>query len=791
VGIIIVILAILGSALTLALGGAVKHETVELVAGSQHVSSIYGELNSSEIFGYSDNFTAWSLRSSPSAEGKVYNNTNQLILSGSFGNASTPTATDILKKVNIDIASYPILEVHVNVTSGVAYGIRFFTTTPNGSRVNVWWEASPLDHRRGIGSETIRVNMQRQAFLATNENVSRLDTLELYVETPAYTPKSFQLVLSKFDFVNYTLSPVENGKDYRAVYLGLSGVAEDNVSWSLNRITLGVTITAELGSTYTIYLLDGSSIFTSSTAANLVYNQLVPSNVFTLYPQDNLLLFSELMPNTEVSIVIVVESGSFHSFQLNSVDFLYLPTEQVIPAPSLGTMGLYYTYFLFFLFLLPLGVAVIVFKEFFESVSIRKKHLMSVLAIGLLCRLALAATTAHVFDTSIFLASARTWFQYGTTSGSVGPTLPLTYFLYWTGYSPFALLQLMGFQDIAFLSHQAGVVESVFVKLFPMAMDILTFFTLSRFSNSGKALVWGSFYFLNPLAILVSSVWGQYESATVALIVLGIYWVTREKVFRAGLTFVIAAMIQFLGLIPLAILLIWTARLGRLKNLFVLGCIPSLVLLYPPQRELMYRIFLGLAGLSTGRFSGPSPYSLLGNLSQLAPVFTIHPLLIVGTIVLLPLSADVYRNRIDPQRILFYTAILSVAFLLLTAPLSGWLWILGIGLGYATVKNKDDLGAFMLVFGTAFAFLISSYHAPAGWAYYFFGENLALPTLPTFEAITNRLLFFSVLSTALGLLFLIYLRYGRGRAGGTLLNSTALVLSLYLLLFFWLGANPL
>ncbi len=790
IGTVIVILAILGSVSTLALGGTVKPTTIQQVDGLQHISSINGEPTSGEITGYADNFSKWILGpKSPGVQGQVYSYSDRMVLSGSFQNSSSPAAIGLSKKVNVDIALYPILEARVNVSRGVGYGIRFSATAPNGSIINAWWEGSPLDHRPGIGSETIRVNMPRQVLLATGQNISRLTSLQLYVEAPAFSTKNFQLVLSRFDFLNEPFTAVVNGDDYRAIYLNFGGVAGDNVSWSLEKINLGLTITAEPGSVYTIYLVQDNLISTFSTSRNLIYNELLPSNQFTLYPSNNQILFPEALPPVETSIVIVTQTGFIQNLRVDYVEFLYFPSEPASSSPLPGTLGLYYIYLLFFLFLLPLGVAILVFNEFFNSSSIGRKPIALILAMGLLCRVALAMTTAHLFDTDVYLASVRDWFQYGTTSGSLGPTLPLTYFLYWMGYLPYAVLQLLGFQDLTFFAHQAGTVESFFIKLFPIAMDILTFLTLSRFSSAGKAFVFASFYFLNPLSIFVSSVWGQYEAATVAFIMLGIYWITREKTVRAGVAFAVSAMIQFLGFIPLALLLIWTGRIGRFKSLLAIACAPLLFLVYGPQRDLMFRIFLGVSGLVRGQFSAPGAYSLLGNLPQTTPLLAVHPLLIAGSGIILSISVDAYTRKINIQKIVLYTLVSSIALLLLSNLLAAWLWILGLGLAYAIIKKKDDLGAYMLVFGTALTFLIVSYHAPAGWAYYFFGPGFG--TVPAFQAVQNRLLIFSVFATVLGLLFLGYLRYGPGKPVPTLLRTSVLVFCVYLLLYFWLGAYPL
>src|SRR5207302_1403923 len=106
---------------------------------------------------------------------------------------------------------------------------------------------------------------------------------------------------------------------------------------------------------------------------------------------------------------------------ISFADFIFLPTT-ANPDVSQQSLGFYYVYFIFFLFLLPVGVAVLVFQEFLSRKIVPKASVVAVLTIGVLCRIALGATTAHVFDMNVYLTSTRGWFQYRDPLGSLGPT---------------------------------------------------------------------------------------------------------------------------------------------------------------------------------------------------------------------------------------------------------------------------------------------------------------------------------------------------------------------------------
>ena len=100
-------------------------------------------MNSNTLVGYDDNFNGWM--ATPNAQ--VNTTQNSLVVSGIFQNVSTSTSVSLLKSANINITSYPILTANVNLTAGVAYGIRFYAQYPNGTAYDVWWGGSPLDHR--------------------------------------------------------------------------------------------------------------------------------------------------------------------------------------------------------------------------------------------------------------------------------------------------------------------------------------------------------------------------------------------------------------------------------------------------------------------------------------------------------------------------------------------------------------------------------------------------------------------------------------------------------------------
>src|SRR5438132_4510504 len=310
----------IGASTVLILGGSVRSDTIRIIDISSSMSSPYGELSVSSL-GYDDNYSGWK----PSQSLQANTTSNSLTVNGIFQSAPTWTSVSFFKSVNVNITSYPILNVNLNLTSGPRYGIRFFSQFLNGTQYDVWWEGSPLDHRPGEGYESLRVNMQREAILATGHSVQSITKMELYIEDPPYSPTSFQFSFNNLSFETDSLEQVSTGQ-YRAIYFDLSNVPQENASWSLNKIDYGVTVQATQGTTFSIYFFDGPVLYASSTATRQSYNSLTPYSQITFYPNIQPQIFAELLPLSNTSFVFVATSGTLESVSVQFANSEYLPT---------------------------------------------------------------------------------------------------------------------------------------------------------------------------------------------------------------------------------------------------------------------------------------------------------------------------------------------------------------------------------------------------------------------------------------------------------------------------------
>ncbi len=414
-GLVILAVIFVGTGLAAILGGSVAHQTIRISDGTSLIHPLYGEVQSDSSIGYEEDFSGWHLSDvSSDIEPALISESDSIILKGIIANASTPATAGMIKDVELDITSFPILEVNLVVSEGIHYGLRFFGLYPNSTMSRIWWEGSPLDHRPGVGREQLRVNMPRQVFLATGRGMSQIVRLEIYIESGPNNPTTFTLELEGIQSLSFPLSTVMEHQRYRAIYIDMG---TENISgpWSLYRIQLGVSLDAEPGTSFEFLLLKGYQLYTTSvTPISYKFSSFATDYDIAFYPSESNGIFQEMLPKSNVSMVLVAPEGALNSVKLDYLDVIYLPSQADNLNVSVPSLAFYYVYLLFFLFLLPVGLAIIVYHEFFQRQSIVRWGVRVVLAVGLICRFALAPVTSHPFDMKVLLTSARGWFQYGS-----------------------------------------------------------------------------------------------------------------------------------------------------------------------------------------------------------------------------------------------------------------------------------------------------------------------------------------------------------------------------------------
>jgi hypothetical protein len=794
---------LIGSLLAILLAGSIPPQNIKIVNGQNYLSQMYAESPNASI-GFRNNFTNWTLGfASPNATDNIVESPNGLTLNGTFPSSSKAMNVVIQDNIFANLTEYPLMYTYVNASSGINYGIRFFSTGSNGSLFPIWRDTDSLNHRPGLGQfENIQVNMPLLALSNSVPSVTNVTRVQFYVErSPEPYPTNFTLTIQSLKFLNYNIVPFQSNQTYHAVYFALGSLPKENASqWVLNKIDLGMSLVGSPSATYTVLQLNGTKAI---SGYNYQYSSYVSTYDYSLYPSNPARAFSDIVPpdpgsnnstGVNFTIVVVAQSGTLSNIKLDSLSFVYTPT--VAPPPSvIPTDGVYwYVYLIIFIFLLPLTVALLIYEEFRKG-NFKPSYILAALAVGLVCRFALAPVASQPFDMSVYATSARGWFEFANTSTSLGPTLPLTFFLYWIPYSFYGVLLKLGFHDFFFLNQQIGFVEMIFLKAFPIVADLGIFFLFQRFKDGGTAnfgKIFGIFYFLNPLSIYVSSVWGQYEASTIALVVLGFLYLSRQSnedqkfgYLKASLAFVVSALIEIVGLIPIVFLFIkslFTKPFDYKKPLLVLAPL-ALIFIYPPEFHLIYLIFLSIVGVSSPLLQSQphSAYTIVSNFPQVLPY---HPLVISLAAILI---VFLVRRDYSLKSVSAFTFLAFVAFLIFAAQEpQWWVMVLTLGLLCAMLSGKYSLGAYMLSFGTLVAFLTFTFTQGSGYMLFASAKDNLVPAL---ENVAHGKNLYTFGTTAAAMLAIGYAIFSPRQSLGsrTILRSSLILFGLFIFSFFWLN----
>jgi hypothetical protein len=785
---------LIGVILTFGLAGTVPAQNLQVINGQQYLSKMYAESTNATIGYHNTQSTVWNLSGGSSPASAQVTSPAIVNFSGFFQPSTTSSSAQITRQLTVNVKEYPIVYMQIQMTKGVGYGIRFFSSS-NGNLVPLWNNSDILDHRIGTGvPENIQVNMEDLALQNIGRTVQYISQVQIYVERhPTNATTGFSLILDNMEFLNYGITSYQNGTSYHSVYITFNRLpTAGNSSWTLNKIDLGLHISAAPGTTYEIFQLNGTSTYPGTFYR---YSPTIASYDYSLYPKGSPIVFPDSLPPTRgYSIVIVAFAGSLNNVTVQSVNFVFTPSQNASTAITPSTVAsqgsFWYGYLIFFLFVAPLLTAFYLYNRFRKDEDDFKFWQVSAaVVVGVVCRLALAPVASQPFDISVYATSARGWFDFGSAGTSLGPTLPFTFFLYWVPYSFYALLLKLGLQDFFILGHQTGFFETIFLKTFPITADLFVTYLIIKFFPGKVGKLFAFFYLLNPLSIYVSSVWGQYEASTISFIVLGFVFLSRKGedeeggIFQdliAALAFAVSTMIELVGLIPLAFLLLKSLFARPLKIWTILALLSPLLVLvvYPPEAHLIYLIAAGAVGASSVLLLGQphTPYALLSNFPGVAAV---HPLIFIllGLAVLF-----VWRKNFDLQSVLTYTMVAFVCFMLFSATQpQWWLFILPLGFMYALVSEKYSVGIYMLAFGTMVAFLTLSFTQGSG--YMLFG-SAKYNVLPSLEDLRNGIDLFTI-TTTIGALLLIGYTVAADRIAGTrpLLRSSILLSSVLFLSF--------
>ncbi len=753
---VIAVIVVVLSVLSLGLRGTIAHKTyahMKIPASSveTRVATYDFEAQAGFRLGdFSSDLENW-VEFEKNIHGSTQVENGILCLSGKFDDSTTPQYVEIYRRLEVRTFDFPIFRVNVSVSSGAIYHIRFVGRDSFGAKHNVWWESSPLDDLRGESRwETRVVDLKEFSKEATGEPVPLLTRIQFVLDKPyslENTPEkslciasiSFSAETPNLERVDGQDAHVAAGCEVFAAIISLPREHLPTGSWRVNWVSITYTLASESEFQYQMLLLSSrdSAFFVNAEGPVLISHRESFSDVYRLDAiAEREIQFSEEMlvlkpVMSDFSVLIskkgIAPTGSL-TFRLKSIELMLWTdhnASRIIPSNAelaAATTGV--------------GIAVIIVPTILLStLSLGLRQPLSrhrwileraALCYGILVRFALAPFTGHQYDVQVWTQSMRLFYESGVVEVALFP-LPFTYYSLLLSYSPYALLRVLRFQDVAFSSHVPGMLESVFIKTPFILSDLVVLYALSRIFerlrsagvNRSEGFTFGLMYFLNPLAIYLSSVWGMCDSIAIALFFAGIYFWMRERPLLSALSYVMSGLTKgfgFIGLIPLSI------ESFRKRNPYVIFAVVALTLLissllYLPLfiarpveeiPETLLQFFRGRAGFGSNlpHVAGASYMSYVTFLG-----LNIDPSLLTYALVALTVGitfayARSARGTCDIIRVelvlRFFAAWLLVYYLIFFRIYEQYyLWVIPVLIAYSYVRRVSSPRFVALAIGLA------------------------------------------------------------------------------------------
>lgn len=736
------------SILSLALRGVVPEKTYvrsEIPASDVQTAIISYNLQGEVKWGV-DDFTVdvhnW-LKYDQNVDSSLYVKDGMLCLETVFENGEQQQYAVISRSLNITVCEQPIFNINISVAEGANYNIRFLGKDSLGAEQQVWWEASPLDDLSGKSRWEIHaVDLTMFDEQGMGSSASTLTSVEITLVNPhnhqSPGEKSLCISFLAFSERNLKVSRIPRGDapfvsshgSFQAVVIELPrqhNSDESNIHWAA--LTYALTSNTEFE--YKIFLFsksneplqhaEGAVFLSHETAFTDIYRLDAPfdARARRAFPHSEELTFIwSLLGNFSVAIVKRgFEEGGFVRFELNAIELMSSNEDRgPILILEQGQIDLMIKGTSVAVFVAPIALLVSLTFQLKSNFMSRKRFsafLLFLFAYGVIGRLVVAPFTGHPKDMEVWTESVRLFYESGVVNIRVFP-LPFTYYILLLAYSPYALLRVAGFQDLTFLAHTSGMVESIFIKVPFILSDILSFYFLLKIfnkaegskSNSLKAYAYSLVYFLSPLAIFLSGIWGMYDGIAVGLFLAGIYYTLfEEKPLFATLFYVLSGLTKgfgFLGFVPLLAVLMknkksfqFSAVVGMISGGLV--CLP-LVLTSGVQSipELVTQFLRGRVG-----FGSNTPYVASSSYQSFLSIlgFKVEPThltyLIIALVVLISVRYGLrVRNSMNKTRIeltLGYFAMIFFIFYLIFFRVyeQYYLWIVPILIMYSYFKRAS------------------------------------------------------------------------------------------------------
>lgn len=281
-----------------------------------------------------------------------------------------PQAVNLYRSVNFSLTQNPVLQISLEASQGIHYGIRITGIDGSGSPFQAWSESSFLQHRSGLGrTENFTINAEVEAYRVNGifpATGSTITGLSFYIEATPGQAGTFILNvygISTAQAKQYSLNPSNRTSDHMdGIFLivnSTNSLENEDTQFAQGYIDYYVSGTPDLH--YTVYYLHGLTVvgqgyFYSTTALRYNIATFSASNVVSYPPF--------LVSNDTYSIVLSPTQGSFLAFQLGGFSIRYMSQAPLSAAPSGADPTIIVSYYLIFLFVTPVAIVILLSRLF-------------------------------------------------------------------------------------------------------------------------------------------------------------------------------------------------------------------------------------------------------------------------------------------------------------------------------------------------------------------------------------------------------------------------------------------
>jgi hypothetical protein len=333
-------------------------------------SAYYVTLNDTILKDPLNNTSQWRISySQPNMTARVTSN-GAIHLNATIAAESYPQAVNLYRSINFSLAENPVVQISLEASQGIHYGVRITGQDSTGSSFQAWSESSDLQHRPGLGrTENFAINAEVEAYRVNGifpSAGSSITGLAFYIEaTPGQTGMfGLNIYRTAVEATHqYSLNPssrtLGNMDGIILVVNSTNDLGYGDEQFAQGYIDYYVSGTSDLQ--YTLYYLHGLAVIGQGyyySANSVTYNiaTFSASNVISYPPF--------LVGNNTYTIALSPTRGSFLSFQLGGFSIRYVNQAPASATPSGLDPSIIVTYYLVFLFVTPVAIVILTSRLF-------------------------------------------------------------------------------------------------------------------------------------------------------------------------------------------------------------------------------------------------------------------------------------------------------------------------------------------------------------------------------------------------------------------------------------------